>query len=413
MKPVVPYYGSKNRLAPWIVGMFPDHRVFVEPFAGSAQVLLAKPRCPHEVINDLDGGVVAFHRMLRDAPDELEFRCRLTPYARDEYAAADPDEEGISDLERARRFWVRCSQGYGGLSDASKAGFAVSIAQNSNDAQTAQSRVNGFAAVARRLSGVVIEQRDALEVIAAYDVPDGVIYVDSPYLGTTRTSVRDGRRPRGDYAHEFHTPEDHHELAEVLGACTATVFVSGYPSPLYDELYGMWDRAEREVVRTTSNGRGSGTRPYATEVVWSNRPIRTQLTLGQEVAVATSPGRRPIRLTFSAPDELLSMNKRRHRMEAARIAAEWRRAAGTYARQARRGRRGHLPPCTVTVHLPVKANRRRDPHNFFPTVKPIVDGLVDAGLWPDDTPEWVTTTEPVLEVGGTDVAIVLTIRGDQ
>lgn len=54
--------------------------------------------------------------------------------------------------------------------------------------------------------------------------------------------------------------------------------------------------------------------------------------------------------------------------------------------------------------------RRRDPHNYFPTVKPVVDGLIDAGLWPDDTPEWVTTTEPTLRAYGSRAEIVVNGR---
>lgn len=57
-------------------------------------------------------------------------------------------------------------------------------------------------------------------------------------------------------------------------------------------------------------------------------------------------------------------------------------------------------PATVTVVLPVRGRHRRDPANFYPTVKAIVDGLVLAGVWPDDTPEFVTVNEPVLTHSG-------------
>ena len=51
--------------------------------------------------------------------------------------------------------------------------------------------------------------------------------------------------------------------------------------------------------------------------------------------------------------------------------------------------------------MPVKSLKtRRDPHNVFATVKPIVDGLVDARFWPDDTAEWVTVLEPEFWTGG-------------
>jgi len=106
LRPPFPYYGAKGRLASQIVDLLPRHRVYVEPFAGSAAVLFAKPAAPVEVVNDLDRNVVTFFRVLRDTPDELIRALRFTPYARDEFAAADLAEDGITDLERARRFFV-------------------------------------------------------------------------------------------------------------------------------------------------------------------------------------------------------------------------------------------------------------------------------------------------------------------
>ena len=55
-----------------------------------------------------------------------------------------------------------------------------------------------------------------------------------------------------------------------------------------------------------------------------------------------------------------------------------------------------LPPCDVRVTLPVIGKRRRDASNYHVTVKPIIDGLVDAGVWPDDTAAWADVLQPVL-----------------
>lgn len=267
IKPVVPYHGGKGRLASWIVSLMPQHRVYLEPFAGSAAVLLAKPQSTHEILNDLDGNVVNFYRVLRERPEDLERVCRLTPYARDEFAAATFPED-LDDLERARRWWVRCQQSFA-HTGTTATGWSTSILRGSNNARTVFNRIERFETVATRLLNVTIENRDALTLISDTNVPDAVIYADPPYLLSTRSAMQ--RRPQGDYEHEFASEDDHRALADVLCASTATVLLSGYPSDLYEDLYAGWHRVERKVVRRSSNGR-SGSQPHALEVIWSNRP---------------------------------------------------------------------------------------------------------------------------------------------
>lgn len=118
-------------------------------------------------------------------------------------------------------------------------------------------------------------------------------------------------------------------------------------------------------------------------------------------------------IRFPPPGPLLSLNDRQHWAAKACLVSEWRRTAFFEAVAQLRHGGLSLPPCTVSVTLPVKGRRRRDPHNLHPTVKAVIDGLVDAGCWPDDTPEWVTTTEPLLEVNGRLVVVTLTERTDR
>jgi crossover junction endodeoxyribonuclease RusA len=101
----------------------------------------------------------------------------------------------------------------------------------------------------------------------------------------------------------------------------------------------------------------------------------------------------PVELSFVAPDKLLNMNTQLHRYIRASQVKQWRTAAFYHARAA--GIRA-LGPSVIEWTIDFPSKRRRDPHNFFPTLKPIIDGFVDAGLWPDDTPQWVSTTEPTL-----------------
>ncbi len=106
-----------------------------------------------------------------------------------------------------------------------------------------------------------------------------------------------------------------------------------------------------------------------------------------------------MRLLFPIPASPLSVNATagKHWAHVHPIKTAWRDTTAWYAKAA--GWK-NLNPATVTVHIPFNSNRRRDPHNYSSTVvKWVVDGLVIAGCWPDDTPEWVTTTEPVLYRG--------------
>lgn len=286
MRPAFPYYGAKGRLAPWIVGLMPrEHRVYVEPFAGSAAVLFARPRpAAHEVLNDLDGNVTTFFRVLRDREGDLVRALTLTPYSREEYRAADLDTTlDLDDLERARRFFVRTTQSFNaaGAAASKRASWSNGMRRGSSQATTVADLVDRLHFAAARLRRVVIENRPAADVVALYDAPDVVLYCDPPYLDSTRTGLRES--PAGDYSFDTCTEPDHRELAEVLHGCRSAVLLSGYPSPLYDELYGDWHRTEVAVQRPTTNRRGSTGRA-GLEVVWSNRPLSHQADLF-EVAV--------------------------------------------------------------------------------------------------------------------------------
>lgn len=113
----------------------------------------------------------------------------------------------------------------------------------------------------------------------------------------------------------------------------------------------------------------------------------------------------PLSFSIAAPGKYLSMNDREHwRPRMGKIKA-WRRAAEHAARSYA------LPPSDIHMRFDVPDKRRRDPHNLYPTVKAIVDGLVDCGIWPDDTPEWITTHEPTFRVvpRGTPLAVLVTL----
>lgn len=262
MKPPMPYFGGKIRLAEQLIDLFPPHLHYVEPFCGSLAVLLAKEPARHETVNDLDGDLMMFWRVLRERPTELMRAAALTPHSRAEHAASCDFSEDLDDLERARRIWVQLTQSRAGL--RRRAGW-----RHVQDPRATPTPVptylDGYVtrmpAAAERLAGVSLECLPALEVIAAYGRHvDVLLYVDPPYLGETRSS--------GSYLHEMGDDDQHRELAEALLGCRSAVVLSGYASPLYDDLYAGWHR--REIQTATGQG---GLWQERTEVVWSNRPF--------------------------------------------------------------------------------------------------------------------------------------------
>jgi DNA adenine methylase len=262
-RPVLRYHGGKFRLAPWILSFFPDHVVYVEPFGGAASVLLQKQRVGAECYNDLDGNVVNLFRILRDPERALELqrRVELTPFAREEFDWAY--EPVVDEMDGAHKLIIKSFMGHG--SDSATRGCRTGFRSKLSDGRVLPSVEystwsNAIPSFTHRLKGVVIENRNAIEVIERMDSPSTLIYADPPYCHSTRTAFRSNKSH--GYRHEM-TDDDHRQLAGVLHAAKGMVVLSGYPSALYDrELYPDWIRHERKHI--ADGGR------VRKEVVWTN-----------------------------------------------------------------------------------------------------------------------------------------------
>lgn len=259
LRPPFQYYGAKGRLAPFIAGLLGPHEVYCEPFAGSAAVFFAKKPAQIETINDINGDLVAFMKTLRDQPRALIRAVELTPYARAEHQAARLGDTTASDLERSRRWWIQCTQSRSGEAGASWR------------RPTSRTRVNSPAGSKRaaaalrwhaaRLREAFIENCDAFELIARMDSPATAMYVDPPYLRSTRNVFGSGK-----YVKEMDREPEHERLLQLLAECKSTVVLSGYRSPMYDELLAGWRRIDYRVRASSSDERR-----HAVESVWINR----------------------------------------------------------------------------------------------------------------------------------------------
>ena len=264
LRPPFEYYGGKTHLAPKIAALLPPHDHYVEPFAGSLAVLLAKEPSRAETVNDLDGDLVTFWRVLRDRPEELERVCALTPHSVDELVIA-MDRTGCDELEVARRVFVVLTQGRSHSMDVRGSGNwrrFVDASKRVPAHQMLNTNVGRVAPAAERIANVSIENADALDIIRRYGrEPSVCIYADPPYLGDTRGS--------GGYGIDQRDDEFHQAFAVACNEAKASVIISGYDSPLYAELFEGWHRTELTTRPTQSQGRKM-------EVLWSNRPFAAQ-----------------------------------------------------------------------------------------------------------------------------------------
>jgi DNA adenine methylase len=238
------WYGGKYSHLSWLLPLLPDAHHYCEPFGGSAAVLINRDPSPVETYNDLDGEVVNFFRVLREQRDELIEAISLTPFSREEFVTAIQEPvDGLSNLERARRFYIRTRQARTGLAQTASPGRWATCRDTSRRGMGgAVSRWLGspheLAEVAARLIRVQLDHRPAIEVIHAYDSPATLFYCDPPY-------PLDSRNGNKAYSFEM-TDNEHVLLAKVLHEVEGKVAISGYRCDLMEELYGDWRRIDAD-----------------------------------------------------------------------------------------------------------------------------------------------------------------------
>ncbi|MBI5866749.1 MAG: DNA adenine methylase [candidate division Zixibacteria bacterium] len=256
------WYGGKFSHLGWLLPLLPDCHHYCEPFGGSAAVLLNRQTSPVETYNDIDGEVANFFRVLRNQNVKLLRAIALTPFSREEfYLSLHGNGKKLSDLERARRFFVRARQVRTGLAQT------ASLGRWANCKNTSRAGMSGVVSrwlgsvetlpeIAERLLRVQIENRPALEVIRLYDDKSTLFYCDPPYPHEARGDSK---------AYGFEMSDDEHrELAAALHSVLGQVAVSGYRCNLMDTLYADWRRVEAPSKMCHSS---KGSR---TEALWMN-----------------------------------------------------------------------------------------------------------------------------------------------
>lgn len=257
---VLKYPGGKWLLADWITSFFPEHNVYLEPYCGGAAVFFQKTPVKYETINDIDGRIYNFFRVCRDKPHELARALELTPFSRREFEMVQEESAGMTihltgnDVEDARRFAIRCNQGFG-----SKLADRVGWKNTKSSAGPINPQVwsnlpPAVLKAAERLKMVQIENRPGEELIEGYNAPDCLIYADPPYT----PDVRRGRI----YSHEMLDIGQHEKMLELLKKHSGPVVLSGYDNELYNSYLQDWHTETTSAVANSAAVR--------TEKLWMN-----------------------------------------------------------------------------------------------------------------------------------------------
>lgn len=215
-------YGGKVYLAKWIISHFPEHKIYVEPFAGSAAVLFKKEPSHTEIINDIDGELMTAYRYAKSNPYELAAMLWVTPYASHNWR-----DQPIGDIDKACLQIAKTQQFYAGATGTSTFSIDAGHANKSKSkvwADWFQRILPAFI----RLKDVQILSEDAVDCIERFkDRDDVLFYVDPPYNGHEK---------------EYKHTTNYGELVDILKAVQGKVIVSGYP-----DCRGWWENWRRET----------------------------------------------------------------------------------------------------------------------------------------------------------------------
>jgi DNA adenine methylase len=261
LRPVVKIHGGKYYLSDLIIRNFPigyENMTYVEGFGGAASVLLNKKRSVREIYSDLHAPTANMFHVLVSQPNQLVETIRNIVYKEDSFKAVQSHVFQYGNLDSAVAEIVLRRMSRGGM----KKTFSWSTRLRGGqpgDLNAWETFKDLLPKIAERLTGVEIRNESALSLVPQFNDPNSLIYLDPPYLSTTRSA-------KSIYDCEM-TDEDHRTLGQLAGKSCAKVMVSGYDSPLYQELYNGWRVVSKEMPNNSGQGKVKQRR---LECLWMN-----------------------------------------------------------------------------------------------------------------------------------------------
>lgn len=176
--PLAGWMGGKYQLSKQIVAMLPDHQCYCEPFAGAAWVFFRKPRSPVEVLNDINSELVTLYRVIQHHLEEFIRWFKWVLISRSEFERFwQSNPASLTDIQRAVRFFYLQKNAFGGRIANPTFGYSTTRGPRLNLLRIEQDLSDAHL----RLAEVYVENLPFLDVIARYDRPHTLFYIDPPY----------------------------------------------------------------------------------------------------------------------------------------------------------------------------------------------------------------------------------------
>ena len=259
MKTPITYYGGKLSLLPKILPLIPKHDLYCEPFIGGAAVFFAKQKSKVEIINDINGEIVNFYKVLQNDFNALQKEIKTTLHSRDLHRRAQviySNPDMFDNIKRAWAVWVLANMSFDNTLNTS---FSRS-ADGKISHKIAVKRNDFTESLCQRISGVQIECRDALKVIEMNDTTESFFYVDPPYVGAYQ----------GHY--DGYTQEDFDALISLLSRIKGKFLLSSYRNESLTQAvsFNNWYQIELKINTNPTASTKSRTK---IEVLTANYPI--------------------------------------------------------------------------------------------------------------------------------------------
>lgn len=236
-------YGGKSTISKWIVSHMPEHRVYVEPFVGSASILFAKPKSFIEIINDLDCRIVNVFKKIREEPEKLAALLWGTPYSNSNWRDIP---ENADELELARLYIAQTKQYYCGNTNTSTFSIDKSPGAHKPRPEVWADWFLRILPAANRLRTCEILNEDALTTISRVykDSKQTFIMADPPYT---------------NHEKEYSYKVNYEKIVEMLKSATCNVMVCEYPEA--EKYFQGWRMITKECVGSCATGRHGKSKP--------------------------------------------------------------------------------------------------------------------------------------------------------